>query len=1155
MSKTPTFEEFKSSIDKFDNYFVRFSKSMNKLNNDEGSEISKAENDQNNYLDNLIKERVGIFLNLKNNVQKIIGGFSSRNVDLNSFGIYCKEEHFDSIDNAIKTLNERNETLKTKLAELNEFNFESSTATFSFDGEKATINNKEYVAPNFPELTDKDFDTDKNYLPLIKDIYSACLDVLSNIDFIVNYYNGKAFKEKLSAIKGKVSDQFTDEISSSFDESKRKLISSCETFFKNECGPYLEQNNLNLNDFQTVDTLNIPVDFRRKINIGSTPYQFKNFDMYANAIEKINYENLVKKDINVPYYIDLTKKGNILINTNGSDENLNNFIHQLIMQFVSSVPYKKINLALVDVDDSDDFDFVFDFSKEYLKNNKLLFNGNIATDEESFKEMVVSLNRKINEVKGDKLGPKYCNNVFEYNDMSPENTQELYLMVYVNCPKCLDSSLSDKISSLILNGNMCGVYSIILNNTKTPLAKESYQYNSDAHKEFISKISNSSTVIDYDVKTKMYHIKDIILNPNYSFKTADVNQFFKLMNEGCAKEGTSKIIYLDSILNNTYEKKNYFDQIKIPVGKDGGELVYFELDIEGTGTSSAIVAGVNGSGKSSFLHTIILSGASYYSPDELEYYLIDFKDGVEFGSYLNKTNGKAIIPHVTFLSLKNKVEDAYDILEKIYLEKEYRNKCFGKVNAQNLISYQKHPDVISGKLPSFKRTVVIIDEYQNFLPSTNTSTMILCNKCAGKLLSLLKEIRNVGISLILSSQGIDIERDALEQINNRYIMRSSASTLQTAFPNFSGDTMNIELNKEKGLVYKTQNGGDSKQLFKAAYCGKLDEEKAQKIIAEINKKYPSANNDIIISGNPDTLSVVEANAPFVKNTSIDVDEKNSIFACFGQSALSNQNISLVFNDEDFCNYILIGDLKKTRSIEASIGLSFLYCLKQFNYEISKECLFYLDLNYSSDALRNPSPFDTYKDNFADLMTYSVEVQDIIDSINRVYEIFKQRKELSRQRSRDIKTPILVLVNSYSCLGEIKEETNGAGGSMSVMDDLNSLSEMGFGDTGNDSEISLIDKIKTIYENGHTYNIFMVIQDKRSAYLNKFDNFADYSRVICCDSRELENCLMSENGSSVIINDLPSNYVVMFPQVSKIRPFIFDGKEKEMINKFCKEISK
>lgn len=230
-------------------------------------------------------------------------------------------------------------------------------------------------------------------------------------------------------------------------------------------------------------------------------------------------------------------------------------------------------------------------------------------------------------------------------------------------------------------------------------------------------------------------------------------------------------------------------------------------------------------------------------------------------------------------------------------------------------------------------------------------------------------------------------------------------------------------------------------------------------------------------------------------------------------------------------------------------------MKQFNYEISKECLFYLDLNYSSDALRNPSPFDTYKDNFADLMTYSVEVQDIIDSINRVYEIFKQRKELSRQRSRDIKTPILVLVNSYSCLAEIKEETNGAGGSMSVMDDLNSLSEMGFGDTGNDSGISLIDKIKTIYENGHTYNIFMVIQDKRSAYLNKFDNFADYSRVICCDSSELENCLMSENGSSVTINDLPSNYVVMFPQVSKIRPFIFDGKEKELINKFCKEISK
>ena len=58
----------------------------------------------------------------------------------------------------------------------------------------------------------------------------------------------------------------------------------------------------------------------------------------------------------------------------------------------------------------------------------------------------------------------------------------------------------------------------------------------------------------------------------------------------------------------------------------------------GKGTSQhVLVAGKTGSGKSTLLHALITNLALHYSPDEVEFYLIDFKKGVEFKTYADTT--------------------------------------------------------------------------------------------------------------------------------------------------------------------------------------------------------------------------------------------------------------------------------------------------------------------------------------------------------------------------------------------------------------------------------------------------------------------------------------------------------------------------------------
>ena len=88
------------------------------------------------------------------------------------------------------------------------------------------------------------------------------------------------------------------------------------------------------------------------------------------------------------------------------------------------------------------------------------------------------------------------------------------------------------------------------------------------------------------------------------------------------------------------------------------------------------------------------------------------------------------------------------------------------------------------------------------------------------------------------------------------------------------------------------------------------------------------------------------------------------------------------------------------------------------------------------------------------------------------------------------------------------------------------------------------------------NIFVVIQERRASSFNKYDRFVNMSKVICCDVNEIENCQINENGGTISISELPANYAILFPNVSKLRPYIFDKSknEKEYINKLVEVLT-
>ena len=116
----------------------------------------------------------------------------------------------------------------------------------------------------------------------------------------------------------------------------------------------------------------------------------------------------------------------------------------------------------------------------------------------------------------------------------------------------------------------------------------------------------------------------------------------------------------------------------MPLGRAGAtKLQYLRL---GKGTSQhVLIAGKTGSGKSTLLHALITNLALHYRPDEVEFYLIDFKKGVEFKTYATHQ-----LPHARVIAIESEREFGLSVLQRLDAELKRRGDLFRKPGVQDV---------------------------------------------------------------------------------------------------------------------------------------------------------------------------------------------------------------------------------------------------------------------------------------------------------------------------------------------------------------------------------------------------------------------------------------------------------------------------------------
>lgn len=308
--------------------------------------------------------------------------------------------------------------------------------------------------------------------------------------------------------------------------------------------------------------------------------------------------------------------------------------------------------------------------------------------------------------------------------------------------------------------------------------------------------------------------------------SARTTEDLRLLCERVAREalvGSAPLIELSSLLEigQPVWTSSSADRIEVSIGRSGSEPVTFTLGDSRENTHNILIGGTVGTGKSNLLLTMIYSIAQRYSPEEVEMYLLDFKEGVEFARFADE---RSFLPHAKAVGIQADARLGRGVLRGLLSELERRSRAFLAEGVTNVAAYRAK----SGHVMS--RILLVVDEFQELF---NDDGVAHDN---GELLeTIVRRGRSFGIHVVLASQtltgikGMALNKDAIfDQFRIRIALRLNRyeSTVVLSSMNFEAS----ELRHRGEAILNTESGAiDGNRRVVIAYASdesvnRLDEQ-------------------------------------------------------------------------------------------------------------------------------------------------------------------------------------------------------------------------------------------------------------------------------------------------------------------------------------------
>lgn len=429
-------------------------------------------------------------------------------------------------------------------------------------------------------------------------------------------------------------------------------------------------------------------------------------------------------EFEVPLALGLPERGSLLVE--GDAGTAAAAINEIVLRVLSSHPAGRANFTLIDpVGLGKDFAGLMHLG-DY---EETLIQGRIWTQTTQIEERLAEINEHIEKVIQMYLRNEYAT-LDEYNRHAGTVAEKHRFVVISGFPAAFSETASKRLLSIATSGARCGVFLLVHRDPRQgnidPALAEALE------KACLRLEAGNEGVRAVGLPGGGDSVR-LSMPPQGELETVLVHRLGKASVDSNRVEVPFQVI---APQQDEWWTSTTGDELRVPIGRSGAKK--FQWLALGKGTRQhALIAGKTGSGKSTLFHVMISNLALHCSPDEVEFYLVDFKKGVEFKCY-----GAKRLPHARVVAIESDREFGLSVLHRVDDELRRRGELFRKHGSQDLAGYRK----ASGEV--MPRTLLMIDEFQEFFteddPVAQSASLLLDR--------IVRQGRAFGIHVILGSQ-------------------------------------------------------------------------------------------------------------------------------------------------------------------------------------------------------------------------------------------------------------------------------------------------------------------------------------------------------------------------------------------------------------------
>lgn len=756
-----------------------------------------------------------------------------------------------------------------------------------------------------------------------------------------------------------------------------------------------------------------------------------------------------------------------------------NIVNTLIGRAMMAVPSGGLNLAMIDTTG------MTGTSEEWKRLSRNVFRvcSRSSDVQKMLDETVLHIEHIIqNLLKGQTT-------LAEYNK-GKENQEPYRLLIIEDFPVGIPMEGINNLKKILKNGVRAGVTVILLIN------ENEVQRSDDALKalrtlgleQFEEHLTYLCRSEEDEEENKMLKVEYDIL-PN-----AILQQVVNAVNKGFEVKNETVLNLADYIPNRQdWWTGTSASMVEIPFGMSTTKSISQLRITQESGQNSAVVIGIPGSGKSVFLHSVIIDSAVKYSPNELQMYLLDFS-GVEFNTYANHK-----LPHARVIAPEAEREFGLSVLRELKEEGARRMTLCRENDVTSIVDYRKKYPAVD-----MPRLLAIIDEFQKIFEVENDAI----SKEANSIIhTIIQEYRKFGINLILATQRIPsstvLPRDL---IANRVVFKSAPNDF-TALISWQEKMMpNLKVGQ---CIYNAESGAPYANEQAQGFFIPLHD--VENLVDELNEKACKQGYDnkslVVFRGN-DQPDFRDHRLPVRYKVVKDIPDEVPVL--LGQSiAISDTDVCAVLRKESSNNLLVLGgdsDVAQKLLVHASISTTLSHTAESASF-------------YLFNFMRPTDPqYSLPGENFA-AMPFAVS---FIEKASEVKDVLSEVKTEIDARKHDENRPLSHIYLSFFAfqLGSVFDRGGRRG------DDVS-------------EEGQLLDYI---LRQGPKYGVFTLLQVDKLEGLSRIG-----TSPTCFKHRVLMQ--MSENESNKLMDSpLANRLFVMNRPSSKYRAFYRDH-DKNVTIKF------